>query len=105
MMRRILSDHASARGAEKRGGDAPKLQLDSALEFCDQRAVSILAVDQALKDLEALDSRQAQVVELRFFGGLTIPETAELMSLSEATIKREGPTAKRWLQREISGRT
>ncbi|MEP6810734.1 MAG: ECF-type sigma factor [Chthoniobacterales bacterium] len=103
MMRRILSDHATARSAEKRGGDATKLQLDSALEFCDQRAVSIAAVDQALKDLETLDPRQAQVVELRFFGGLTIPETAELMSLSEATVKREWLTAKRWLQREMAG--
>ncbi len=101
MMRRILSDHATARTAEKRGGDATKLQLDSALEFCDQRAVSIAAVDQALKDLEELDPRQAQVVELRFFGGLTIPETAELMALSEATVKREWLTAKRWLQREM----
>jgi RNA polymerase sigma-70 factor (ECF subfamily) len=103
MMRRILSDHATARAAGKRGGDTTKLQLDSALEFCDQRAVSIAAVDQALRDLEALDPRQAQVVELRFFGGLTIAETAELMALSEATVKREWVTARRWLQREIGG--
>ncbi|CAN5585068.1 sigma-70 family RNA polymerase sigma factor [soil metagenome] len=104
MMRRILSDHASARSAGKRGGGAPTLQLDSALEFCDQRAISIAAVDQALRELEALDARQAQVVELRFFGGLTIAETAELMALSEATVKREWSTARRWLQREIAGR-
>lgn len=104
MMRRILSDHASARSAGKRGGGAPKLQLDSALEFCDQRAISIAAVDEALRDLEELDARQAQVVELRFFGGLTIAETAELMALSEATVKREWSTARRWLQREIAGR-
>lgn len=104
MMRRILSDHATARTAEKRGGEKVLLQLDSALEFCDERAVSIAAVDQALRDLEALDPRQAQVVELRFFGGLTISETAELMALSEATVKREWVTARRWLQREISGR-
>ena len=103
MMRRILSDHATARTAEKRGGDATRLQLDSALEFCDERAISLIAVDQALRDLEALDARQAQVVELRFFGGLTIPETAELMALSEATVKREWLTAKRWLQREMAG--
>lgn len=103
MMRRILSDHATARAADKRGGDTTKLQLDSALEFCDERAISIAAVDQALRDLEALDPRQARVVELRFFGGLTIPETAELMALSEATVKREWVTARRWLQREISG--
>ncbi|MDQ6912759.1 MAG: ECF-type sigma factor [Verrucomicrobiota bacterium] len=102
MMRRILSDHADARNASKRGGDTTKLQLDSALEFCDQRAISIASVDQALRDLEALDPRQAQVVELRFFGGLTISETAELMALSEATVKREWLTARRWLQREIS---
>ena len=103
MMRRILSDHATARTAEKRGGDATRLQLDSALEFCDERAINLVAIDQALRDLEALDPRQAQVVELRFFGGLTIPETAELMALSEATVKREWLTAKRWLQREMAG--
>lgn len=105
MMRRILSDHATARTAAKRGGnDTTKLQLDSALEFCDEREISIAAVDQALKELEALDPRQAQVVELRFFGGLTIGETAELMALSEATVKREWVTARRWLQREIATR-
>jgi RNA polymerase sigma factor (TIGR02999 family) len=102
MMRRILSDHATARAAEKRGGDTTRLQLDSALEFCDERAISVAAVDQALRDLEKLDPRQAQVVELRFFGGLTIPETAEVMDLSEATVKREWVTARRWLQREIA---
>ncbi len=62
IMRRILSDHAQARAADKRGGGAPKLQLDAALEFCDQRAISIAAVDQALRDLETMDARQAQVV-------------------------------------------
>lgn len=103
MMRRILLDHAAARSADKRGGGAPKLELDAALEFYDRRALSITAVDEALKGLEALDPRQAQVVELRFFGGLTIAETAELMALSEATVKREWMTARRWLQREISG--
>ena len=102
MMRRILSDHADTKKAAKRGGDTTTLQLDAALDFCDQRAVSIRAVDQALRDLEALDPRQAQVVELRFFGGLTIEETAEVMELSVATVKREWVTARRWLQREIS---
>lgn len=102
MMRRILTDHAAARAADKRGGGAPKLELDEALEFYDQRAISIAAVDDALRGLEAMDARQAQLVELRFFGGLTIEETAELMSLSPATVKREWITARRWLQREIS---
>ena len=101
MMRRILADHAKARTTEKRGGGAPKLQLDAALEFCDDRAISVAAVDLALRNLEAMDPRQAQLVELRFFGGLTIAETAELMALSEATVKREWATARRWLQREI----
>jgi RNA polymerase sigma-70 factor (ECF subfamily) len=105
MMRRILLDHAQARSAEKRGGGEPKLELDAALEFYDQRAISITAVDDALRGLEALDPRQAQVVELRFFGGLTIAETAELMALSEATVKREWMTARRWLQREIGADT
>jgi RNA polymerase sigma factor (TIGR02999 family) len=102
MMRRILSDHATARHADKRGGGAPKLQLDEALEFCEKRAVDVSAVDDALRGLEALDTRQAQVVELRFFGGLTIEETADAMDLSVATVKREWVTARRWLQREIA---
>lgn len=101
MMRRILADHAQARAAEKRGGGAPKLELDTALNFYDQRAVDISVVDEALRGLERLDARQAQVVELRFFGGLTIEETAELMALSPATVKREWMTARRWLQREM----
>jgi RNA polymerase sigma factor (TIGR02999 family) len=102
MMRRILSDHATARRADKRGGGEAKLQLDEALEFCEQRAVDLTAVDDALRGLEALDNRQAQVVELRFFGGLTIEETADVMELSVATVKREWVTARRWLQREIA---
>ena len=103
MMRRILSDHATARRTEKRGGGAAKVELDAALEFCDRRAIDISEVDDALRSLEALDARQARVVELRFFGGLTILETAELMALSEATVKREWLTARKWLQREIGG--
>ena len=103
MMRRILSDHATARRANKRGGGAAKVELDAALEFCDNRGIDIRDVDDALRGLEALDARQARVVELRFFGGLTIPETAELMALSEATVKREWMTARKWLQREIGG--
>lgn len=105
MMRRILADHALARKADKRGGDAPKVQLDSALEFFDQRAIDVADVDQALRDLEALDPRQAHVVELRFFAGLTIKETADLLAISEMTVRREWMTARRWLQQEISGRS
>ena len=81
-----------------------KLQLDEALDCFDQRAIDIADVDQALRDLETLDPRQAKVVELRFFGGLTIKETAELLAMSEMSVRREWMTAKRWLQEEISGR-
>jgi RNA polymerase sigma-70 factor (ECF subfamily) len=102
MMRRILSDHAIARKTEKRGGGAAKVQLDAALDFCNDRAIDVAAIDHALRDLEAMDARQAQLVELRFFGGLTIDETAEVMSISPATVKREWMTARRWLQRELS---
>jgi len=102
MMRRILSDHAVTRAAQKRGGGAPKVQLDAALDLCDNRAINVVAVDEALRDLEAMDPRQAQLVELRFFGGLTIEETAEVMALSPATVKREWMTARRWLQRELA---
>jgi RNA polymerase sigma-70 factor (ECF subfamily) len=102
MMRRILSDHAIARKTEKRGGGAAKVQLDAALDFCNDRAIDVTAIDHALRDLEAMDARQAQLVELRFFGGLTIDETAEVMSISPATVKREWMTARRWLQRELS---
>lgn len=102
MMRRILADHAIARKAEKRGGGAPKLQLDEALDFCNDRVIDIAAVDDALRDLETMDPRQARLVELRFFGGLTIDETAEVMAISPATVKREWSTARRWLQRELA---
>jgi RNA polymerase sigma factor (TIGR02999 family) len=102
MMRRILADHAIARSAQKRGSGEAKLQLDQALDFCDDRAIDVTALDQALRDLETMDPRQAQLVELRFFGGLTIDETAEVMDISPATVKREWMTARRWLQRELS---
>jgi RNA polymerase sigma factor (TIGR02999 family) len=102
MMRRILADHAIARKTEKRGGGAPKLQLDAALDIFNDRAIDVAAVDHALRDLETMDARQAQLVELRFFGGLTIEETAEVMALSPATVKREWMTARRWLKRELS---
>jgi RNA polymerase sigma factor (TIGR02999 family) len=105
MMRRILSNYATARGATKRGSGELLLQLDAALDFYDRQALSIAAVDEALRGLEAMDPRQAQIVELRFFGGLTIIETAEVMHLSQGTVKQEWNTARRWLQREISAGT
>lgn len=104
MMRRILADYADTRKTAKRGGGAPKLQLDEALEFFDRRELEFAHVDQALRDLEELDPKQAQLVELRFFAGLSIKETAELMAISEATVRREWTIARRWLQQEIAGR-
>ena len=104
MMRRILSSYASARKAEKRGSGEALLELDEALEFYDKGTLSITKLEDALRGLEAMDARQAQVVELRFFGGLTIEETGEVMGISPRTVKREWNTARRWLQREISDR-
>ena len=104
MMRRILANHAARRNAGKRGGGGGRFALDEDLDFFDRREVSIAAVDQALRDLETLDSRQGQIVELRFFGGLTIEEVAEVLEVSPATVKREWSTAKLWLYREIAGR-
>lgn len=104
MMRRILLDHAIARGSLKRGGDVPKVALDEALEIFDRRAISATALHETLRDLEAMDPRQGQIVELRFFGGLTVEETADVLKISPATVKREWAVAKLWLEREMVGR-
>ena len=83
----------------KRGGLDP---LGLTLEFYDSRKIDVRALDQALQALEALDERQARIVELRFFGGLTVEETAELLEISPATVKRDWMLAKIWLRRELS---
>lgn len=101
IMRRVLADSAVARNAQKRGGGAPRLALDEALELSDACTVSLAGVDEALRSLEALDPRQGQIVELRFFGGLTTEEIAEVLGISTATVKREWATAKLWLQRQL----
>lgn len=102
MMRRILVDHARGHQADKRGGGAAKLSLDEAIEIADQKEVDLIALDDALNNLAELDEQQSRVVELRFFAGLTVEETAEVMKLSPATIKREWSMAKAWLHRELS---
>jgi RNA polymerase sigma factor (TIGR02999 family) len=102
MMRRILVNHALSRAAAKRGGLAQKLSLDEAVGLSDQPEVDLIALDHALQELEALDSRQSRIVELRYFGGLTIEETAEVLGLSPATVKREWSTARLWLRRQIT---
>ena len=102
MMRRILVDHARAARTEKRGDGEKALSLDAALEIFDGEAMDTLALHHSLQELEARDPRQAQIVELRFFGGLTVAETAEALAISPATVKREWSFAKVWLEREMS---
>jgi RNA polymerase sigma-70 factor, ECF subfamily len=99
IMRQTLTNYAVARQREKRGGTDP---MERALEFYDQRKIDVSALDAALGDLERLDPRQGQIVELRFFGGLTVAEIASVMGISPATVKREWATAKIWLRRELS---
>jgi RNA polymerase sigma-70 factor, ECF subfamily len=102
IMRRILLQHAEARAAHKRGGGAPRVTLDYALDVFDRREISTQTLNETLRELEKFDPRQAQIVELRFFGGLSIEETAEVMGISPATVKREWSIAKMWLEREMS---
>ncbi|MBP9935331.1 MAG: sigma-70 family RNA polymerase sigma factor [Pyrinomonadaceae bacterium] len=101
VMRRILVDHARARRAEKRGF-GQTLALDEAISFSSQREVDLVRLDDALESLAAIDPVQEKIVELRFFGGLTIDETAHALQVSPSTVKREWTVAKAWLFREIS---
>lgn len=101
IMRRILVDHARMHKAEKRGSGVSPTVLDEALDIAADRQLDFVAVDDALTALAALDARQARIVELRFFGGLSIEETAEVTQLSPATIKREWSSARAWLRREL----
>jgi len=101
VMRRILVDYARAHRAEKRSGGWDKLAFDEALAPSMERNVDLIALDDALKDLLAFDPRQSQIVELRFFGGLTNEEIGELLDVSPRTVKREWRVAKAWLRREI----
>ena len=104
MMRRVLVDHARARLSHKRGGGAQVVMLsdaDVATPSGDADALDVLALHEALERLAALDADQARVVELRYFGGLSIEETAEALSVSPATVKREWAVARAWLRREL----
>lgn len=102
LMRTILVDHARSHATAKRGGGARKLSLEEALVVSQERAAEVVALDEALNALAVIDPKQSRIVELRFFGGLTIEETAEVLDLSAATIKREWTTAKAWLYHELS---
>jgi RNA polymerase sigma factor (TIGR02999 family) len=102
MMRRILVEEARKRNADKRGADASHVAMDEALLAAPQRGADVLALEDALERLEALDERKARVVELRCFAGLSVTETAEVLSVSEETVFRDWRMAKLWLRRELS---
>ena len=102
MMRRILINHAKDRKAKKRQGYSIRVSLDEAVNFFEQAEVDLTALDEALNELAALDPQQTQIVELRFFGGLTIDEVSEVIEISPATTKREWDSAKLWLRRRLS---
>lgn len=103
MMRRILVDHARARGGPRRGGTVRKVSLEEAAVLADDRTADILELDEALGRLAVFDPRQHQVVELRFFGGLSVEETAEVLGLSPITVKRDWRVARAWLYAELAG--
>jgi RNA polymerase sigma factor (TIGR02999 family) len=102
VMRTILVDHARSHASAKRGGGTRNLELDEAMVVSQQKASEVIALDEALKQLALIDPRQSRIVELRFFGGLTVEESAEVLNVSPVTIKREWSTAKAWLYHELA---
>lgn len=101
LMRRVLVDHARAHQAEKRGSGEEKLALDEAMAVPQSKDLNILALNDALEELARMDEQQSRIVELRYFGGLSIEETATVTGVSPATVKREWAMAKAWLQTQI----
>lgn len=104
LMRRILIDHARGHSRQKRGGEQKKVSLDEAFVFSEKQADELLAVDDSLNRLAEIDPRQARVVELRFFGGLSVEEAAEVLGVSPKTIKRDWSVAKAWLYADLKER-
>jgi RNA polymerase sigma factor (TIGR02999 family) len=102
MMRRILVDAARARLREKRGGNLARVNLDEVPDLAGERSGDLVAVDQALDDLAKLDARKARVIELRFFGGLSVEETAAVLRISPQSVMRDWRLARSWLMRELS---
>jgi RNA polymerase sigma-70 factor, ECF subfamily len=102
LMRQILVDYARKQSYAKRGGDAQRVELDEKLIISKDRAADIVDLDEALKKLAEIDPRKSQIVELRFFGGLSVEETAEVLSISVSTLMRDWMVAKSWLKRAIS---
>jgi RNA polymerase sigma-70 factor (ECF subfamily) len=104
LMRRVLIDHARSRGSRKRGG-GNQVPLDEAQLVTPELAIDVIAVDSALEAFAKIDPRKSQIVELRFFGGLTVEETADVLGISVETVKRDWRVAKLWLSRELQGQT
>jgi len=102
LMRQVLVDYARKRSYAKRGGDARRMPLEEVMIVSEERAADVVALDDALKSLAEIDPRQSQIVELRFFGGLSIEETAEVLAVSPGTIMRDWTLAKAWLRRAIT---
>ena len=105
LMRRILVDFARSRGYQKRGGGALAVSLDEAAFVSNDKGADLVALDEALESLAKLDARQSKVVELRFFGGLSVEETAEVLKVSSGTVRRDWSLARAWLHRELSKRS
>ncbi len=103
IMRQILVEYARGRAAAKRGGDATHLVLDDSLASTQQTEIDVIALDQALEELSKFDAQQSRIVELRFFAGLTIEDTSEVLGISPATVKRDWVTARAWLFRAMTG--
>jgi RNA polymerase sigma factor (TIGR02999 family) len=102
-MRQILVDHARTRDASKRGGGACTLRLDETIALPQKVKLDVIDLDNALTELSELDGQQSQIVELRFFGGLTIEDTSEVLGVSPATVKRDWLVARAWLLRAMTG--
>jgi RNA polymerase sigma factor (TIGR02999 family) len=105
LIRQVLIDSARTKHAQKRGGHSPHVEIDEAFLVSTEPRADLIALDDALKALAAIDPRKSQVVELRFFGGLDVEETAEVLGVSPETIKRDWKLAKAWLRRELTQRT
>ena len=104
IMRHILLDRARRRATAKRGGKAPRVNLDEAPDVSSRRANELIALDDALEALARVDSRRAKVIELRFFGGLSVAETAEVLKVSPDTVLRDWRLARAWLLTELGGK-
>jgi RNA polymerase sigma factor (TIGR02999 family) len=103
LMRRVLVEFARSRNYQKRGGGVQRQPFEEALDVCNESPAQIIAVDDALRGLAAIDDRKSRVVELRFFGGLNVEETAEVLKISPETVMRDWKMAKAWLRKEIGG--